>query len=292
MIPCKSHDQTGNGTSASVVECMDWYDTLKQRGVDITATNNSWGGCNEACSFDPALRDAITLMWHDDILFVASAGNDNTDNDQVQKYPADYYLPNIIVLAATDYSDQRASFSNYGQRTVTLGAPGVSVYSTMITGAYGYESGTSMSSPHVTGLLALLKAQDPSRDWITLKNLAIAGGEPVTSMQGITVSGLRMNAYNSMTCSNRKVFGMLRPLEDVPRKKHTVSVLNIDCAAPGGHLSVTITPGGQTLKLKDLGTGRDLQAGDGIYSAMWRPSASGTYTFSFSNGQTQMVRVH
>ena len=86
---------------------------------------------------------------------------------------------------------------------------------------------------------------------------------------------------------------MLRPLQNVSKADapFTVAYLNIKCADPAGGLTVKITPGGQTLTLKDNGTGPDLAANDGIYSSKWTPSGTGTYTFTYSNGDVQMVKV-
>ena len=102
-----------------------------------------------------------------------------------------------------------------------------------------------------------------------------------------------MNAFASLTCKNQKAAGMLRPLENVGLADgaQTIGYLNINCADAAGGLTVKITPGGQKLTLKDNGKKRDLAANDGIYSAKWTPAATGTYTFTFSNGDVQKVKV-
>jgi large repetitive protein len=113
----------------------------------------------------------------------------------------------------------------------------------------------------------------------------------ISSLQDKTVTDRRMNAYGSLTCANVPVFGPLRPLPNAVGGTQPLSALNINCAAPAGGLSVTITPGNKKLTLKDNGKGSDLAGADGIYSASWTPCATGTYTLDYSNGSTDTVTV-
>jgi thermitase len=292
ILPCKSHNNQGLATEASVLKCLDYIKAVKDRGENVVATNNSYGGCTEACGYSQAFYDALKDQMNDGILFVAAAGNSAFDHDSQPSYPSSYYLPNVISAAATTPTDSMAFFSDYGHRTVEVGAPGESVYSTLFTDTYGPESGTSMASPHVAGLAALIKAYKPSLDWRAIRNLIIAGGDPLASLAGKTETGRRINAYGSLTCSNVKVSAPLRPLPTIGAGRHTVSILNINCAAPGGGLSVTVSPGGQRIRLKDSGTGGDIAGGDGIYSGSWTPAANGNYALTFSNGNRIRVRVH
>ena len=291
MLPCKSHDKTGNGTNASLLECLQYVQDWKDRGLNIVATNNSYGGCQEACSYSQTLHDAIEAQMRHGILYVASAGNDGANNDTTFKFPADYFLPNVIAVAASDPLDGMAFFSNYGPRTVSLSSPGESVWSTLRPDAYGYESGTSMSSPHVTGLAAMLAAYDPSLDWKAIRNLILAGGDPNDAALGTTISGRRMNANGSLTCFDQRVFGALRPLEITRNSRQAIAALNIDCRAGAGQLSVTVSPGGETIQLTDDGRRPDLAVRDGIYSGIWTPDGPGDYTLTFSNGQSITTHV-
>jgi subtilisin family serine protease len=289
VLPCKSHDSSGNGSIASIITCYQYMVTEKAAGYDIIATNNSYGGCPEACAFDQATKDGIAAMGKAGILFAVAAANNSSDNDATAVYPANYFLPNVIAVAATTSTDGLASFSDYGDRSVMVGAPGANVESTVI-GGYASFSGTSMATPHVAGLAALIHAYDPSLNIYQIRNLIIAGGDNIGSLAGKTVSGKRIDAYGSLTCSGSKVFGMLRPLDTVSAGRVKVAALNIDCAKGAGPLTVKIKPGNVTLRLGDKGKRGDLHTHDGIYTARWDATA-GSYTLTFSNGKSYTVNV-
>ena len=125
------------------------------------------------------------------------------------------------------------------------------------------------------------------RTWWKLRNLIVTGGDNKPSLAGKTVTGRRINAFGSATCSKKRFFGVLRPLETQAGQPIPIAALNVKCAKPViGPLSATITPGGATVNLLDDGAGTDLAAKDGIFSGAWSPNpcVPGTYTFSFSTG--------
>jgi subtilisin family serine protease len=295
VVACKIFDQGGsNGTAAAIIECLEYMELLKADGLDVIATSNSYRGCTEACDFDQATHDAIESNMEAGILFVAAAGNGGGDNDVNPGYPTNYFLPNVISVAATDHNDNKAGFSDFGDRTVHLGAPGVNTLSTVPNNGYARFSGTSMAAPHVGGLAGLLKGQDRSRDWIAIRNLILAGGDDKPSMATTTITGKRMNANGSATCSNKRMFGVLRPLDTQAGKTIPIAAVNINCAEPAaGALSVTIRPGNVKVNLKDDGTGADQVADDGTFSGRWkpRPCRPRTYTFEFSNGEEVSANI-
>jgi hypothetical protein len=291
ILPCKFLDASGAGNVGDAIKCLDFIKSLKDtQGLNIVASNNSWGGFD----FSQALQDAIDRQRQSGILFIAAAGNDFSDNDARPVYPASFPLPNVIAVAATDRNDQRAFFSNTGHHSVHLGAPGQDILSTLPGASYGLDSGTSMAAPHVTGVAALLAAQDPTRDWRAIRNLLLAGGDPTPALQN-TVSGRRLNAFGAMTCTNSNVSGRLFPTTEIASAATGVpvnfAVLNINCSQPAGAVQVTVSPGGQVIPLTDDGLGTDVASGDGIYSGSFTPTAPGVYTLAFSTGNTLTVQV-
>ncbi len=291
VVACKFLDASGAGWTSDAITCLEFLKDLKDNhGLNLVATNNSWGGWD----FSQALMDAIDAQRQSGILLMAAAGNAALDDDANGFYPADYVLPNLIAVAATDRNDVLATFSDYGKHSVHLGAPGVSIISTTPDNSYSTWNGTSMATPHVTGVAALLKAQDPSRDWLAIRNLILAGGDNKPSLVN-TITGKRLNAYGAMTCSNSEVLAWLQPRTNVvftgAGEALLLSVLHINCAAPGGDVQVTIDPGGTVLTLKDDGVAPDQAAGDGIYTGQFTPSANGTFTATLANGDSININI-
>lgn len=121
-----SPDGTSIPDSASLA-AIDYAVMMKTRGFPIVALNASYGGG----AFNPLERDAIQAAGDAGIVFCAAAGNENLNNDTTPTYPANYRLANMVVVAASDAKDARASFSNTGATTVDLAAPGVNILSTV-----------------------------------------------------------------------------------------------------------------------------------------------------------------
>jgi subtilisin family serine protease len=176
----------GSGSTDGAISAIEYATSL---GVDVMS--NSWGGGG----FSQALLDAIRAAAAQEIVFVAAAGNDNSNNDVSPHYPSSYDSPNVIAVAATDHNDAKASFSSYGATTVDLGAPGVDILSTLPGNAYGLLSGTSMATPHVSGAAALLRAVAPNTSAALVRQILMNFADDVPSMQGRTVSGGRLNAF-------------------------------------------------------------------------------------------------
>ena len=125
IMACKFLGLYG-GTSSDSIQCLEYVLDQKNKGVNIVATNNSWGGG----SFSQATKDAIEATNNAGIPFIAAAGNSSADNDVTPHYPSSYDLPGVIAVASTDHNDDLSSFSCYGQTSVDLAAPGSSILST------------------------------------------------------------------------------------------------------------------------------------------------------------------
>ncbi len=181
-----------SGTTADAIQAIDYMTNLKKnKGVNIVALNNSWGGG----AFDGALLDAIKRAAAQNILFVAAAGNNGVNTAATPSFPACYDDPSIVSVAAIDRYGNLPSFSNYGATTVDLGAPGVAIYSTLPGGKYGAYDGTSMATPHVTGAAALYAAANPTAEMLDIKSAILSSATltPTPSLKGKTVTGGRLN---------------------------------------------------------------------------------------------------
>jgi subtilisin family serine protease len=144
--------------------------------------------------------DAIWDAGDAGILFVAAAGNDGDDIDLPTEgeYPAGYNLANIIAVAATDRNDTLASFSNYGVASVDVAAPGVSILSTTANDGYEFWNGTSMATPHVSGLAALIWAENPGFTYSDVKDRIFNGVDVIPGLMGVVRMAGRINANNSI----------------------------------------------------------------------------------------------
>ncbi|MHC1766072.1 MAG: S8 family serine peptidase [Verrucomicrobiia bacterium] len=181
---------SSGGTTADAIQAIDYMTNLKKnKEVNIVALNNSWGGGG----YDSLLLAAIQRAASENILFVAAAGNSRVNTDRRPYYPACYSVDSIISVAAIDRVGALASFSNYGAKTVDLGAPGVAILSTLPGGTYGAYDGTSMATPHVTGAAALFAAANPGASIATIKNAIMTSALATTSLAGKTVTGGRLN---------------------------------------------------------------------------------------------------
>lgn len=194
MMALKFLSADGSGTLNNAIEAIDYAIEMKKRGVNIRILSNSWGGGD----YSRALHDAILEANKAGILFVAAAGNSSLDTDTHPHYPSAYDAENVLSVAALSNQDKLATFSNYGATTVDVAAPGVDVYSTVTGGGYEYFSGTSMATPHVSGVAALLLARDPSLKPKQIIERLIKTSAAVSSLKGKCVAGGRVDAYHAL----------------------------------------------------------------------------------------------
>ena len=186
VLPLKFLDDGGFGDMAGAVEALIY---AEKTGARITS--NSWGSAH----YSQALRDTLQASH---ALHVCAAGNDGADSDSTPVYPAGYDLDNIIAVAATDRTDQRAPFSNHGQVSVDIAAPGAEIWSTLPGGGCGLKSGTSMAAPHVTGAAALVLSQFPELTNAQLKERLIDAVDHVPALADVSLSGGRLNVARAL----------------------------------------------------------------------------------------------
>lgn len=180
----------GVGSVSRAILALE-YATLMRAKI----MSNSWGGG----AYSVALESAIRAAHEAGALFVAASGNSALDNDAMPFYPASYDVPNVISVAATDYSDNLAYFSNYGRTSVDLAAPGENILSTTPGGSYDYLSGTSMAAPHVSGAAALVWGRFPAMQVDDVKTLILASADPLPSLADKCLTGGRLNAFRSIS---------------------------------------------------------------------------------------------
>jgi subtilisin family serine protease len=193
LLNAKFLGNTG-GTTADAIKAVDYFTALKKKGLNIVATNNSWGGGG----FSQTLYDAIERANAAGVLFIAAAGNGGTDqksdnNDNLPSYPASYTNSNVISVASITNDGNLSTFSNFGLNSVDIGAPGSGIISTLPSNIYGSYSGTSMATPHVTGAAALYKSINPTATAAQIKAAILNSATATPSLSGKCVTGGRLN---------------------------------------------------------------------------------------------------
>ncbi len=190
-----------DSTSAMLVNAYNYVRMMKNRGVNIRVTNNSYADCPEACGYDQATRDALDALGEAGVLNVFAAGNNNGRNIDTQPlYPASYDLPTILSVASSTSTDARSSFSNIGAVSVDLAAPGSGIMSTTngSNSSYGLSSGTSMATPHVAGAAALLSSFNPDLSTASLKATLMNTVDVLANWNGLVKTGGRLNVQRAL----------------------------------------------------------------------------------------------
>jgi subtilase family serine protease len=198
LMGIKFLDADGNGTVADAISAIEFAIAAKQAfastgGANVRVLSASWGGPE----FSQALLDEVNAANDADMLLVAGAGNDGTDNDVSPFYPAAFDAPNVIAVASTSFSDDLSWFSNYGATSVDVAAPGEFILSTIVGNTYEYESGTSMATPHVSGAAALVLSLC-NLNTAALKDTLLGTVDPNPSLEGLTVTGGRLNVNSAL----------------------------------------------------------------------------------------------
>jgi subtilisin family serine protease len=189
VMPLKILDANGDGFVSDEIDAMNY---AVANGANIINASFSGG------SYSQSEHDAVNSARAAGVLFVAAAGNDGQDNDDIPAYPANYDLDNVIAVAATDQNDDMAWFSNYGATSVDVAAPGVNIYSTKAGDTYQYMSGTSMATPHVAGLAALIWAENVGFSHDQVKDRILNGVDVLPALTGTVLMAGRINANNSI----------------------------------------------------------------------------------------------
>ena len=191
IMPLKFIGADGNGSVDDAIRAI-YY--AVDHGARVI--NASWGGGDHV----QTLTDAISYANVHNVVFVTAAGNESVNNGVRRSYPADDRLPNTISVAAIDINGALASFSNYGATTVDIAAPGVNIRST-VPGGYATYSGTSMSTPYVSGVVSLLVGLHPELTAAQLVQRVLNAAKPLPSLQGKVITGGVVDAANAVNDS-------------------------------------------------------------------------------------------
>jgi subtilisin family serine protease len=193
VMALKFLNSSGTGTTSDAIECIEY---AISKGAHIT--NNSWGGSG----FSFALRDAIQAAANANQLFIAAAGNSTQDVDQsffFRQYPAGFDNDNIISVGYSNRFEELGTFSNFGPTSVDLFAPGQAIRSTVPDSNYGVLSGTSMATPQVTGVAALLLSElGSSTPYGNVRDRILDNVDVLPVYQNKCVTGGRLNAHYAL----------------------------------------------------------------------------------------------
>lgn len=202
LIALKFLNDNGSGFTSGAIESLQYLIDLRASGVDVRIVNNSWGSYGNSLSLKNIIQDVIDAG----ILFTAAAGNLSLDTDVRPHFPSSYAWDGIIAVASSDHDDQVAFLSNWGSVSTDIAAPGSNILSTVPTGTcpncnpsgFGYLSGTSMATPHVSGVAALLLAARPSLTTLEMKDLILSSVDMPPAWAGLVQSEGRLNANNAL----------------------------------------------------------------------------------------------
>ncbi|MDQ1590239.1 MAG: hypothetical protein QOG71_866 [Pyrinomonadaceae bacterium] len=194
IMPLKFLGRSGSGTTKDAIECINYVVARKKAGVNVRIISASWGSTARS----RALGDAIKRAGDEGILFIAAAGNSSTNNDTRPHYPSNYDLPNVLSVAALTRNDVLARFSNFGAKTVHIAAPGAEIMSTWPGNQYEEHSGTSMATPVVSGVAALILSVNPDLSVTDLRQRLLDTVDKLPALDGKVSSGGRVNAARAV----------------------------------------------------------------------------------------------
>ncbi|MBR4674464.1 MAG: S8 family serine peptidase, partial [Victivallales bacterium] len=193
--------QNASGYISDIVSCIEYAIKHKANVISL-----SLGGPG----FNAAYYDMLNRARSAGILVVAAAGNEGRNNDDTPNYPSDYSLDNIIGVAAMDSNGKPASFTNWSATSIDVAAPGVNIYSTLPGGGYGNMSGTSMATPHVSGLAALLMSAYPSANYALIRDAILKGGIKLVGWEAKPIATMaRVSLPGSVEYLNQNVGGLV-----------------------------------------------------------------------------------
>ena len=287
----------GGGNEADAVSAYSYIMVMRKmynetdgaKGAFVVATNSSWGINNGQPADAPIWCAMYDSLGKYGVLSAGATANKNTDvdvdGDLPTACPSDY----LITVTNTDNRDKKEFYAAYGDTTIDLGAPGSDTYTAALSftdgpnEAYGEFGGTSGATPHVAGAIGLLYAapadnianlakEYPAATALLIKQFIMDGTDSISDLEGITVTGGRLNVYNSMKlliAYNDSTTGID---QNPTSKKAAFSITNIFPNPTNGILNIDLyidkpepiqielsNPLGQIVLKKELNSGGGFQ---------------------------------
>ncbi|NQW17821.1 MAG: S8 family serine peptidase [Chloroflexi bacterium] len=287
IMALKFLSSSGGGSTDDAITAFQYVIDMKQNhGVNIKVTQNSWGGGG----FSQGLSDVVNQAGALGILTIAAAGNSGTDNDVSPHYPSSFDSPYMIAVAASDHNDQRASFSQYGSQSVDIAAPGTNILSTVLGNNYGIKQGTSMATPQVSGIAALIASQHPTSSPAQIRRVLLNSIDALPAWESLVATGGRANAHSAViNDGSTSTLIILGPDSGSVAYSAASTTLKVEVLAgldivSGATVSASFSSGDPLVTLKDNGGGVDATSGDGVYSGVWSPTSSGDVVVTFTAG--------
>lgn len=181
-----------NRLIAATIESIKY---CKARGAKIV--NFSGGG-------SPSNGERLLIKSNKSMLFVVAAGNEYTDLDRNPAYfPAGYDLDNLISVASTDANSSILNSSDYGPGKVQLAAPGENIFSLLPGDKYAYLTGTSMATPFVSGIAAMIWSKYPKLTIAQVRRILMESVDKIENLKDKVKSGGRVNAFKAMKLAKK-----------------------------------------------------------------------------------------
>ena len=232
ILPLKVLRGDGYGTETDLAEAIRY---AADHGADVI--NMSLGGASDNCP--QYVQDAVDYAHAKGVVLVAAAGNHVGSEPNAEMCPAN--CTHVLGVAATERDDSVAGYSNYGTH-VSAAAPGSAIYSTLLNGQYGNKSGTSMATPHVAGLAALVRASFPSYTADQIASAILDNAEDLGAAEWDPYAGCgRVNALQALSVSARGA----RPvcLESVELQQMEATRAPVTARFAPGEVIVSFHPG-------------------------------------------------
>lgn len=255
IVVVKALDSQGSGFTSGIAKAIDYVTTLKTKGAPIVAINLSLGGG----TYSRVMFRAVERARNHDILIIAAAGNESSNNDTNPLYPANLAIENVVSVAATDAAGSLAGYSNYGGASVHIAAPGSQIWSTALQ-SLGYQyrtlSGTSMASPLVAGVVALIASANPMLSMLQVRSALLTAVRPLSGLQGYVITAAMVDAQAAVAAA-RSTTPLPRVMGYVRRGDRGVADASVTITARdgGGVVRSTTTSGDGSFSFSELPLG-------------------------------------